>query len=133
MAFKLFAAELAKKKELMKELIDGETAMQDAFTAAQKQINRAVSDFEDAVSDYEATRQKVEQFRSEIAERCRTEIDDKSEKWADSEAGASAENFTTQWEEDHFNDEMETVETVELQYEIPELSEPLSNLPDSAE
>lgn len=134
MAFKLFAAEKAQKEALVKELTDQEEEMKKQFELSNRQIAKAVADFQDTVDDYEALREKAEKFREEIAERCRTEIDDKTEKWLESDAGQAAEEFTSQWENiERLDQEMEGVETIELQYELVELSEPFSNLPDGAE
>lgn len=132
--FKLFAAEKAQKEALYKEMHDQEEEMKKQFDVTNRAITKAVADFEETVTDYEEIRKRVETFVEEIAERCRTAIDDKEEKWLESDAGQAAEEFTQQWETDNFEGEMEEVPIVELQYEMPEeLSDKLNELPDGAD
>lgn len=128
MAFKLSKTELVQRDELLAALrdkwADVETAAQllrNTMEVAYSQLNETITKYQDEVTGAEA-------FRDEVASRLRDEFDKRSETWQQSDAGSTAEEMVTSWENLDIA-EFDTVETPDFDLEDAGHADELEALP----
>jgi hypothetical protein len=99
MAIKLTKAEVIRQTKLVAELRVQEYAMTAAIEDFNTAMDSARVDLREAVEKYNEVISEVNGFALDIATRLQDEIDEKSEKWQESEKGEAAVAFKDEWEQ----------------------------------
>lgn len=114
MAFKFTKADKARHAEIVAELRDAHGALESAVEA----FNDAVKEAWEAVAEphglYLAAVEKAERFRDDMVSQAESDLEDKSEKWQESEAGERAQNWAS---------ELRDLSFAEFEAEKPEKAE----------
>jgi hypothetical protein len=131
MAFKLTKKEITERDECVSELQEKWAIVEEVKNRAQEDTNAAVASVNSAI-DYQAAVTTAETFRNEIADRLRSEYDEKSEKWQEGDAASTANDFISEWENNELG-EFATVDDIELSVDEAEHATTLEQLPTEVE
>ena len=91
MSFKLTSAESKTREDLTTRLTTATNNLK-ADSAVPENLPARITEYNEVAV-------AVEEFRAEIADRLRSEYDDKSEKWQEGDAGQDADALICEWEE----------------------------------
>ncbi len=86
------------RAELVIELAAAEKLVRYRFSELLSFCRHASDDVNEAIRAYNLTLLKAEAFATALAEDFRSDFDDKSERWQESDAGQEASNFVEEWE-----------------------------------
>jgi hypothetical protein len=95
---KLSKAQEKARAELVIELAAAEKLVRYRFSELLSFCRHACDDVNEAIKAYNLTLLKAEAFATALAEDFRSDFDDKSERWQESEAGQEAVSFIEEWE-----------------------------------
>lgn len=141
---KLTKTEIKEKREIVKRLettfarIEQEAA---AFNAADKDAEGAGRKLHEAIAEYNDAQDEATAFTNLIADQITDYIDDKSEKWAEGEAGEAHIAWRDQWQDAEFEElewddivvpDSSTGELIASTDGIDSGAETLSDLPEEA-
>ncbi len=121
---KLSKTRLARRDELAAKLREAREKLTDAFSEAYNQ-GGSIRDTWDA---YQALVEEATTFRDEVVSDMDSYASDRSEKWAEGDAGQAYEEWKSEWE----NVELDLGELDEPDYEdiVPDFAERLDELPE---
>jgi hypothetical protein len=98
MAFKLSKDELKRRDDYVKDLNYKWLAVQEAIEQYNERTAALQADVDKAVEEYNETLNEARGFVEDIASEASDEIDDKSEKWQESEKAEAAIEWKDAWE-----------------------------------
>lgn len=135
MAFKLTKQEDARKSELEQELEQLVSAATDGLAELQEKINELVEAFNsECVTPLGDKMDEARGFVEDIHSERQGDYDDKSERWQEGDRGQAAYEWLQTWE--NVVSDLDTpapLEAPSLDYEIPDASGTLTELPFEAE
>lgn len=132
MTFALTKTELSQFTNLLTELTSARGKIDQVVTIYNQQTEALRPPVEEAITGYNSILAKVRDFTSGIAARGREELDNKSEKWLESDTGQSAEEWTESWETVELDD-IDFQWPDELTIDLDDYLENLEDLPQAAE
>lgn len=132
MTFALTKTELSQFTNLLTELTSARGKIDQVVTIYNQQTEALRPPVEEAITGYNSILAKVRDFTSGIAARGREELDNKSEKWLESDTGQSAEEWTESWETVELDD-IDFQWPDELTIDLDDYLESLEDLPQAAE
>lgn len=132
MTFALTKTELSQFTNLLTELTSARGKIDQVVTIYNQQTEALRPPVEEAITGYNSILAKVRDFTSGISARGREELDNKSEKWLESDTGQSAEEWTESWETVELDD-IDFQWPDELTIDLDDYLENLEDLPQAAE
>lgn len=132
MTFALTKTELSQFTNLLTELTSARGKIDQVIMIYNQQVEALRPPVEEAITGYNSILAKVRDFTSGIAARGREELDNKSEKWLESDTGQSAEEWTESWETVELDD-IDFQWPDELTIDLDDYLESLEDLPQAAE
>jgi uncharacterized phage infection (PIP) family protein YhgE len=91
---KFAKADVARIAELVQDLQDKASQVTSAVEAA----NARVSEANDAITAYNEVLSEVESFRDEMVGKMEDYVGERSEKWQESDAASSYQDWQSEWE-----------------------------------
>ena len=122
MALKLTKDEIKQKDDHVSELEKQMANMENAVNVFNAAMETARVDLRDAVSKYNEALTAARGFAEDIASRLENEIDDKSEKWQESDKGQAAASFKDDWEGVELQDDLDADEIAPGDIDFSELT-----------
>jgi hypothetical protein len=99
MAFKLTKDEQKTKTELSANLEKAWASVEDAVGAYNDEVNVAKQKITAVIASFNDTAAQAATFIQEVASRAEGEIDEKTEKWQESDKGQEAVSWKDEWSE----------------------------------
>lgn len=122
MALKLTKDEIKQRDGFIADLEKGSSNLEEAFKVFNSVLEGARIDLRDAVGKYNEALAAARGFAEDIASRLEDEIDDKSEKWQESDKGQAAAAFKDDWESVEFQDDLDADEIAPGDIDFSELT-----------
>jgi hypothetical protein len=132
MPFKLSKDEIQIRKELIEDLILAGEEIDKSIVQYNLDVNDLRSPVEEAVTKFNDLCSKARELCSGIAQEAEQDLGDKSEKWMESEKGQAAQAWQELWAEIELDD-IDYQWPDELEIEIPNYPDSLSDLPEEAD
>src|SRR5262245_21534791 len=98
MAFKLTKEEIAKRDEIFAALNEKYAELETAVGEYNEAVGKAQTEVENVLAEYNKVLADARELAQDIANDADSEMMEKSEKWADSDAGQAAQAFKDEWE-----------------------------------
>lgn len=125
---KLNKTQLKQRDDIGTKINDAFSDLAKAIEKYNETINAARSDVEAALTDYNAAIGEAASFRDDLVSEMDSYEGDRSEKWAETEAGEAFANWKSEWEgaeldevEIDFPEELETPDNVQEVFDgLPE-------------
>lgn len=128
---KLSKTESAKRDELVEELRTNAGKVEDAINVFNEKMKAEFQSVVSAIEAYNEAVKRADEFREDIENQQSEYIGERSEKWADSDAGQAYESWHGEWET--ALDEAECDEPTDIEAPSFEAADVLENLPESPE
>ena len=122
MALKLTKDEIKRKDDHVSELEKQKANMEMAIEIFNAAMETARVDLREAVGKYNEALDDARGFAEDIASRLENEIDDKSEKWQESDKGQAAMEFKIDWESVELQDNLDADEIAPGDIDFSELT-----------
>ena len=132
MSFKLSKDERSRREEIVAALREAADKITEAVDAYKEALVAPTAAVEAAVAAYNAALAEASEFAQEVSGRIGDDIDEKSEKWQESEKGEAAGAWRDAWDELSLDD-IEIEFPDEIEFDTPEHADELENAPDSAD
>ena len=132
MAFKLDKQEIARRDEIVVNLNEAATKLEDAIAVYTDEVNKLRGPLEESIAAYNEAVTAASGFAEDIASRADDEISDKSEKWQEGERGEAATIWKDEWEGASF-DEVEIEFPDDITLDELDHSATLEQLPEQAD
>ena len=97
-AIKLDKAQRAELEKFRKSLRESEDAVTDAVAEYERRCESAREELIPVLEKHNELLAEVKEFASNVAAVVRDAIDERSEKWQESDKGTAAEEFQSSWE-----------------------------------
>jgi len=111
------------QSELQAKLRQGEDELENAYRKFESAVKSAVADYNTALEDYGGICEEVNSFRDEVAKRLRGELDAKKNP------NPSDEEFVGKWEEEDQFEEPDDLDMEVEEFNDPDYSTVLEQLP----
>jgi hypothetical protein len=95
---KLTKEQVARKRELVDKLSGAGQELQAAIIAYNEKCEAEFSSVREAIDDYQTVVDEARSFAEEIAGDIAGYMDEKSEKWLESDRGQAFEQWKSEWE-----------------------------------
>jgi hypothetical protein len=95
---KLTKEQVARKRELVDQLSGAAQDLQAAIATYNEKCAAEFSAVREAIDDYQAVVDEAQGFVEEVASDIGSYMDEKSEKWLESDRGQSYEQWKSEWE-----------------------------------
>ena len=129
---RLTKTDIARRDELIDSARTARSTLDDAIEAYNSAVAEAYTELSAAINAYNEHLEEVNGFAQDIASELRGACDERSEKWADSDAGQTACAFVEAWE--NFSiDEFSEDEPDEVRAPDEDVAEMLEELTDKPE
>jgi phosphopantothenoylcysteine synthetase/decarboxylase len=129
MTFKLSIAKQAERDNLVDALREKSEKIRDAMIAFNEEMERRKDDVILVLNEYNGLMEEARVFAAGVGETAEEAIEEKSEKWQESDAGEKAANFASEWNNaDLFDHEIEFPDP--LDPEAPDHATTLEDLPE---
>lgn len=123
-----------ERDEIIDKLKAAETALSEAVVKYNETMTEAFAPLATARDTYNAAVDEAREWAGNVASELRGEIEEKSERWRESDKGTDAESMAEEWEGyDPENVEMEEPEDIEDPVETLAPGDDLEALPTSTE
>jgi len=99
MAFKLNKGEETRFEDLKLKLSEAHGELEAAISAYNTAVAEQQNSVEEALSNYNGKLAELKSFVDDFAGEKRSEWDDKSEGWQEGDAGSTANDWISAWEE----------------------------------
>jgi hypothetical protein len=114
-------------KRLSKDQLSTRNDLVKRLREAAEKTEKAIADVNGVIDEYNAILDEAENFRDEVVSEMDTYYDERSEKWQETDAGSSYQDWKGQYEALDI-DHLETLEIDDLK-----LADDLEELPDEPE
>src|SRR4051794_17460940 len=104
MAFKLDKQESKRREELLANMKEAESKLEDAVSVYNAALAEQRTKLEAAVTAFNETVAEARGFAEDIARAAEEEIDGKSEKWQEGDKGQAATEWKDAWENVELDD-----------------------------
>lgn len=131
MAFKLNKDEKARRDQLVKDLQEHVSKLEDAVNVYNDETAKLRAPVETALAAYNEIAEQARGFAEDIANQADSDISDKSEKWQEGERGQAATEWKDAWEGIDIS-EVEVEWPEDLTIEAPSHADDLEQLPEEA-
>lgn len=132
MPFKLTKDQAAEKSRLTDEIVGAKAKIEQAMQAYNTSVAALRPPVEEVVTQLNNLLAEAREFCSGIAAKAQDDIDEKSDKWQDSDAGQAAMEWQQGWEGVELDD-LDYQWPDELEIDIPDYDEALEDLEESVD
>jgi hypothetical protein len=130
---KLTAEEIGELASLSEQLRHAAADIESVTVQAQELLEEVYLPVNDAITVFNVIVVSSEALRERIAERLRTEYDNRSDSWKDGPVGTSVDEFITEWESNSV-DELELISAPDISPALDTTNvDVLEDLPQEAE
>lgn len=120
-------------QKLIEDVRNAQTELSSSIEAYNTALEAAKADVEPAVNKMNEALEAARQFRDSIVEQIESYVSDRSEKWAESDAASTIEDWKQEWENAEIEDvELELPEALSTDI-YPDRAEVLDGIPEVAE
>ena len=98
MAFKLTKHDAARRAEHVEKLTEAAAKLEDAVVVFNAGLEQLKGPLTAALAEYNSVLAEARGFAEDIASQADSELDEKSERWRDSDRGQAAVAFKDEWE-----------------------------------
>jgi hypothetical protein len=96
---KITKAQEKRRAELVVALHERGSLVRERFAALLEYLSVAAVPVNEALRSYNEAVKQAEAFAAEVASELREAVEEKSDRWKESDAGQAAESFASEWEE----------------------------------
>jgi hypothetical protein len=131
MAFKLDKQEKERRDQIVADIYESAGKLEDAIAVYNDEMTKLRGPLDEAIRNYNEVVESARGFAEDIASAADCAIDDKSEKWQDSDNGQAAVLWKDEWESASF-DEIEVEYPDDLTIDGIDHAATLDQLPEEA-